>query len=119
MIACPGSSVASVFTNSLLLLTIIFRLWYDWVVTTLGPWVAAKDSGESHPAPSEYAKATDRLVGVLGAGWMKTTESLGHNIPEQTMIKGQGALVKADERQNHLFQHGMEHTPSAIALSTT
>lgn len=50
---------------------------------------------------------------------MKTTETLGHDISEEAVIERQGALVEANEGQNHLFQHGMEHTPSTIALSTT
>lgn len=46
-------------------LTVYLRLWYDWVIASIGPWVAAQDSGESHPAPSQYAKALDSFIRVL------------------------------------------------------
>lgn len=48
-----------------LLLTFCFLRRNDWVVSALGPWVTPEDSGESHPAPSEYAKLLYSLVGVL------------------------------------------------------
>ena len=48
-----------------LLLTFCFLRRDDWVVSALGPWVTPEDSGESHPAPSEYAKLLYSLVGVL------------------------------------------------------
>ena len=57
-------SLMNLNQNILLLMT-NFPWHHDWVVTTLGPWMAAEDSGESHPATSEYAKSFYCLVGVL------------------------------------------------------
>lgn len=49
---------------------------------------------------------------------MKTAVPLGDDIPQEAVIEGQGALVEADEGQNHSFQHVSDYTPPSIALST-
>lgn len=83
----PAKACICWFKNNLLILTIFTLGRYDWVVPTFGPWVATEDSGESHPAPSEYAIAFYSLVGVLGAGWVKATKTLGYHIAYETVIE--------------------------------
>ncbi len=63
---CQLHGLLCLIQNDLLELELtIFFPWRYRIVAALGPGVATQDSGESHPAPSEYAKLLDSLVGVL------------------------------------------------------
>ncbi len=88
-----------------LLLTVGYR-----IIPAVVPWMAAQDAQKPQPTSSEYAKALDRLIGVFGAGWMKTAVALGNNFSEKAVIERKRFLIETDQAKKQRSQHILELT---------